>query len=553
MKIRWMLSVAIAVIVIIIGFVSFAEDSSSTHQGLTGGNHPIEKGIEIVYTEEMSKVISDIYTTDKVLSLTFNGMADLSTMKELLQKLDEHRIRATFFLPGIRVAEEPDIAEMIVEAGHEIQNNTLGDYNLDGMTYEQIYENLKLSQDIFMRETGSFAQYVRTRSGDVHDLLRQAAFALGMKAVAGYTINPRDSDMKSAREIGEYVDRFLHRGAIVQLNTHMNPEVIPAIDHIASVAGQKGYQFLTLSELIESSDVRKPLEAIPGYDAVTMNLDFQSVPYTMFERLPNGEGYISLTFDDWGSEGTINHILDILRRYNVKSTFFVNGIGVENNPNLARAIVEEGHEIANHTYSHKAVTNMTTQEIQEEIIRAHRVITEAIQQQPVMMFRPPTGVINDRLARIVAATGYTTIALYDVTTLDWNVNNSAEHILNTILERTEDGSIILLHLHDSIHTSEALPHIIEQLLARGHKFVKLTELVDIYQTREVEQLEQEHEGENEPEPDHEYSQRSENEYGQEYEYRQESYDQQPQAGSIFGPELEQRQEGQPGRDLVDKS
>ncbi|GIQ69804.1 polysaccharide deacetylase family protein [Xylanibacillus composti] len=432
----------------------------------------------VVLTEELGLAVDDVYTSRKRVALTFNGMADLDTMTRLLQELDKHQMRATFFLPGMRVAEEPDVVGMIAEAGHEIANNTLDQLDMSSWSAEQIVEDLQLTNELIERETGLSPRYVRTRSGDYTDEMRRAAKALGMEAVIGASINPRDRDGQSAAEIGAYVDRFLHRGAVILLNTHLNPEIVDAIGHIAEAVERQGFVAVPLGELMGEGTVRKALEEIPGHDAAQLNLDYANTDYLYITSLPNGENKIALTFDDWGSEKTINHILETLASYNVKSTFFLVGDGVERNPNLARAILDEGHEIANHTHSHKVVTTLSPEELQEDVVKAHRVLTEALQEQPLMLFRPPTGEIDENASRIIAATGYRTIVNYDVTALDWDVNNRAEDIVSTILERTVDGSIILLHLHDHIHTPEALPDVIEGLQDRGFTFVKVTELLE---------------------------------------------------------------------------
>lgn len=463
----------LAASVVVIGYWLSERNIQTTEDQRT----PVVEEETIRYTGQMSRAVESSYTSDKVLALTFNGLADLETMQSLLEALDEHQISATFFIPGMRMAEEPDIAQRILDAGHEIESNMLDQGSMSEHTYEEIYRDLKLTNEIFNREIGMQPQYVRSRSGDYTAELREAVNALGMQAVISNSINPRDRDMQSAQEIGAYVDRFMHRGAIVQLHTEFNPEIVKAVSYIAAAAERKGYRFVTLGELLANDGVRKRIEDIPGFDAAVKNDHIDSATYVMFDRLPTGQGHIALTFDDWGSDHTVNEILDILDHYDIKSTFFVTAKGVENNPNLARAIIEAGHEIANHTYSHQVVTTLTAEELQDEVIRAHRVITEAIQQQPTMLFRPPTGAIDERSAKIIAATGYETIAMFDVTALDWDVRNSAEDITNTVLEQTEDGSIILLHLHDGIHTIEALPGIIEQLLSQGYSFQKVTDML----------------------------------------------------------------------------
>ena len=90
------------------------------------------------YEGEMSKEVSLVYTTKRQLALTFNGMGDKETMLKLLDELDRYHIQSTFFLPGMRVADEPDIARTILSRGHEIENNTLSRVDLTRLSYEKL-------------------------------------------------------------------------------------------------------------------------------------------------------------------------------------------------------------------------------------------------------------------------------------------------------------------------------------------------------------------------------------------------------------------------------
>lgn len=429
------------------------------------------------YTGEPSREISYVYTAKKELSLTFNGMGDKETITALLDELDKYNIKATFFLPGMRVAEEPDIATAIVNRGHDIQNNTLNQLDLSTLNYEQMYKEIKLSNEILEKETGIKPQYVRTKSGEYPDDLPLITAQLGMEAVVSYNINPKDRDMKSAEEIGEYIKKYISRGGIISLNTDINPEIIASIPYIAEAVQEIGYKLVPLSQLIEDGGERKPLEQIPGYDAAKINPDYNNQEYNLMYDVDTDQPHVSLTFDDFGSDKTVTKILDILAEHDVKATFFLRAKGVEYNPNLARAMVEEGHEVANHSYAHPVVTTLTPEELQADVVKAHQVITEAIQEQPAMLFRPPTGVVDEERARAIAATGYKDIAMYNVTTLDWDISNSADDIVNKIMESTKNGSVILLHMLDDINTIEALPRVLEGLKSKGFTFVKMSQLI----------------------------------------------------------------------------
>lgn len=440
--------------------------------GQMQGQQTIER-----FNGEKSRVISSVYTARKELSLTFNGMGDAETMDRLLNELDKYGIKATFFLPGIRVAEEPDIAKSIIERGHEIENNTLNHLDLTKLGYEQIYKEIQLANEVIEKETGVTPKYIRTKSGDYSDDIRLVAAQLGMEAVVNYNINPKDRDMKNAKEIGDYVARYMSRGGVISLNTDINPEVVPAIGFIGEAAEELGYKLITLSELVKNGGVRKPLEEIPGYDAAKLNPDYKGTPYELVYKANTRKKEIALTFDDWATDKTVTRILDILAEHDVKATFFLRAQGVEQNPNLARAMIEEGHDVANHSYAHQVVTTLTPEELQEDVVKAHQVITEAIQQQPLMLYRPPTGVVDEKTAEIIAATGYPRIAMYDVTTLDWDVKNSADDIINGVMKQTQNGSVILLHILDGIHTAEALPTVLERLKEKGYTFVKMKDLI----------------------------------------------------------------------------
>ncbi|WP_429843338.1 polysaccharide deacetylase family protein [Brevibacillus sp. FIR094] len=460
-------------VVLVSGCSMFTSKDESTER------QKIEKTQKITrYTGEKSKVLSSVYTGRKELALTFNGMGDDKMMKSLLEQLDTHKIKATFFLPGIRVAEEPNIAKDILARGHEIQNNTLNQLDISKLSYEQIYREIQLSNEVIKRETGISPRYVRTKSGDVTEDVRLAAAHLGMEAVVSYNINPKDRDLqKDAKNIGDYITRYMSRGSIISLNTDINPEVIPAIPLIAKAAADIGYQFVPLSEMVKNGGERKPLEQIPGFDAAKLNPQFENAKYELVYQVDTNKKQIALTFDDWGSDKTVTKLLDILAEHDVKATFFLRAKGVENNPNLARAMVEGGHDVANHSYNHPVITTLTTEELQKDVVKAHQVITEAIQQQPVMLFRPPTGVVDDHTAKVIAATGYKVIALYDVTTLDWDKKNSAQDIVNGVMSKTKNGSVILLHMLDDIHTIEALPIVLESLKSKGYTFVKMDDMI----------------------------------------------------------------------------
>nr|WP_244864695.1 polysaccharide deacetylase family protein [Paenibacillus sp. J23TS9] len=430
------------------------------------------------YTGAKSKAISYVYTTKRELALTFNGMADRASMTMLLDELDRYQIKATFFLPGMRVAEEPDIAKDILSRGHEIENNTLNGVDLSKLTYDQIYKEIHLANQVIRRETGVIPRYVRTKTGVYNDDIRLAAAHNGQSAVISYSLFLHNWNKETELQKRNYIRKYINRGGIITLDTVENKQLPEDISLIAAAAKDVGYAFVPLSELVQEGGERKPLEAIEGHDAAKVNADYKSAAYNLVYRKETSRKEVALTFDDWGTDVTVTKILDILDQYHIKASFFLRADGVERNPNLARAIAEAGHDVGNHTYSHPVLNTLTPTQLQNEVVKAHQIITEAIQEKPAMIFRPPTGEINADEARIISAAGYHMIADFNVDPNDWNRSRTADQIVKTITEETKSGSIILLHMLDDLHTIEALPEAIEKLKSKGYTFVRVSDLLN---------------------------------------------------------------------------
>lgn len=448
--------------------------------------HPIDSSIEIKKSDgSKSDVISHANIVVPKVSLTFNGLADNDTMKLLLTKLDESNMKATFFLDGMRVAQEPELVKDILKRGHEVQNGTLTFPDISTLNYDQTYEEIMLTNQIFEEHLGYTPKFVRSRSGDVTDNMRLAAKALDMKAVIGLSINPLDRKMQSAQELINYISKYIDRGSIIHLNTYINPAIIDAIPLLAQLAKEREYTITTLSDLLDERYLTKSVEEIAGYDAVSPNLNYEQVQPNLYYRKETTKKEIAITFDDWAHEKRVKEVLDVLRKYNIKSTFFLIGSGVEKNPQLAKMIVEEGHEVASHSYYHLDVTKMTPEDLQADLVKAHQALTYALQEPPLLYFRPAQGIMDERTAKIITAAGIKTIAMYDIASFDWNLDYSAQDIYDRVISRVAPGKVIVMHILDGTNTVEALPLIIEKLLEDGYSFSKMSTWIEEDSNRDV--------------------------------------------------------------------
>ncbi|GAA1900493.1 polysaccharide deacetylase family protein [Streptomyces sodiiphilus] len=182
---------------------------------------------------------------------------------------------------------------------------------------------------------------------------------------------------------------------------------------------------------------------------------------------------IALTFDS--SPGTNTpELLDILRDEEVPATFFLLGRNrIEKYPDIVRRIADEGHEVANHTWTHPRLTEIEPDEIREELVRTQEAIAEITGEEPTLM-RPPQGRTNDTVSEISRELGLAQI-LWSVTAKDYATTDS-DLIESRVLEQADRDGIILLHdIYDG--TVPAVPGIIEKLKAEGYTFVTVSDLM----------------------------------------------------------------------------
>lgn len=187
----------------------------------------------------------------------------------------------------------------------------------------------------------------------------------------------------------------------------------------------------------------------------------------------SSEKVCALTFDAaWGAEDT-DLLIDILSRYKAKATFFVVGDWVDKYPDAVKKLSDAGHDVMNHSDTHKYMTKLTNEELILEVENCTKKI-ESITNKKVRLFRAPYGDYNGKVIDKLKELGYYTIQ-WDVDSLDWK-DLSAEEIITRVTEKTKNGSIILFH-NAAKNTPEALPSVIEQLKSKGYKFKKVNDLI----------------------------------------------------------------------------
>lgn len=192
-------------------------------------------------------------------------------------------------------------------------------------------------------------------------------------------------------------------------------------------------------------------------------------------RVKTDKKVLALTFDiSWGTK-TPGPVLDVLKKENLKCTFFLSGPWVKKYPEIAKRIAAEGHEIASHGHRHINLSQLSEKEIQNEITLAHQNILAVTGKKPHLI-RTPNGDYDAKVLKAAAAVGYTVIQ-WDADSLDWK-NPGVETIVERVLNLARPGSIVLLHASDSCQqTDAALPEIISGLRKQGYKMVTVSELL----------------------------------------------------------------------------
>jgi peptidoglycan/xylan/chitin deacetylase (PgdA/CDA1 family) len=187
--------------------------------------------------------------------------------------------------------------------------------------------------------------------------------------------------------------------------------------------------------------------------------------------------WIALTFDAGASIAPWPSILQTLREKDVHCTFFITGIALRQagGADLLRQALAEGHEFGNHSDTHPMFTELTDEQIAQELATLDAKVVEATGQSTKPYFRPPYGNRDDRVRRVVQENGYLNI-YWTYHVWDWTGDKTAQEVYNYAVDGACNGAIVVMHV-GSPETAEALPAIIDELRARGYRLVTLSELL----------------------------------------------------------------------------
>jgi len=234
----------------------------------------------------------------------------------------------------------------------------------------------------------------------------------------------------------------------------------------------------------------RSIEIDPTNNLITTN-QYQTYPSSyVIQRMGDRPGLIALTFDDGPDREWTPRILDILKEEQIKAAFFIIGQNGQADPDLVQRIVDEGHEIGNHSFTHPALHEIPTGMARMEL-NATRLLIESLTGRTTRLFRPPyfgtEPGTQDKVEPMWIANelGYITVGLR-VDSHDWALPGAETIVKNTVAGITNpdperQGQVVLLHDGggDRSQTITALPQMIRELRSRGYRFVPISELAGL--------------------------------------------------------------------------
>jgi len=184
------------------------------------------------------------------------------------------------------------------------------------------------------------------------------------------------------------------------------------------------------------------------------------------------EPEVALMFNVYEGTDVVNKILDILKKYNAKATFFVGGCWADDNGETLIRILSDGHEIGSHGYFHKDMKKLTEEQNEIEIVNTEKLVL-ALTGYKMTLFAPPSGSFSNKTLKVAEKLGYKTI-MWSKDTVDWR-DKSVETVYNRATKNIQNGDFVLMH--PKAHTAEALAEILTYYGEKGIRAVTVSECI----------------------------------------------------------------------------
>lgn len=477
-----------------------------------------------------------LLTTEPAIAFCFVGWSRPEATENVLERLKQMKAKGTFFVGAKDIQQNEALVRRVFNEGHEL---AIAVYAMKNGSFASVCYDIEQTKLLLRKKFGVETDLVKQPWGAIEDYTREAVSAMGCQLISQNVnmVQTRHKDYTSANDIlPELFGKFtysLGRGWIVNFrmdfytDAKLCADVMQLlkekkIDNIAYWAfnddpgnnpkNDSAYAIKSVGSILNNKKhiytipVTGVAEKIrPEYNSVenmtlreyiskryigtdTVNIDSNTLGFEQeILRYLDYSGIVHtnrpvvfFSFDDWGTDAPINQLLYVLRKHNVKCSFFILTRNVKNNPNLLRAIAEEGHEIACHTYNHKPMAVVGSREqlysvqSQEEQVEDYRQAYEelvkitgdvVVDGKPSLTryFRPPTLTISKNGFEALKEAGYEYIVSGSTSTHDYMADNLYEMIDNirkglyVDQKKVKNGAVFVMHMSDSSkYTARAL-------------------------------------------------------------------------------------------------
>ena len=544
------------------------EDGNSNQKGKTSKDSVTVNGIKISTkagdydklllknSSQKANEIKSVYTTMPAVSYVFRGISDKETLYAVLDTLDRLGAKATFFVTGKELIKYPENAKEILNRGHQLCNGGYGmNYenpavmNAKDICYEIDIGEKCLKAFLGNRYNESTDKLYMPLYAESSDAVLEAAKAMGYDEVITYSRNTMFSAYKNMTadeiistyyantvclQMGEIVffrlDFLTQKNAVNELVSKVSEKYVKTIPYKITTIGDMSSSPLVYKPLSKYEAQKNSLIKDHGYGegqliskiysnyignpAISDSSSLKGFTDEEISKIDktgkidtNGEKVLFLTFDDWGYDTNIIPLLDVLKKYNVKGTFFVR-VGTAStpldtpfsNPNLLRKIALDGHDIGSHTFTHMTVDINDEDEkikLEADVKAAYDEMYRYIGDtgRLTLYFRPPTLAVSKLGMETVFNLGHSYIVNGDFSTHDYEAKSKqelADKLLNGFdilteapadlstpsdkVRRISSGSIIVMHMSENAkYTAEALDTVIPFYMNLGYRFAKLSD------------------------------------------------------------------------------
>ena len=485
-------------------------------------------------------------TTAQKVVLTFGGLTRKESVEDILDHLDRMGVKATFFVTELELRKYTDTVREIAARGHELglglRTGTDGDFYETCAQIERLQKNMQ-------RLLGVRPVIARQVFGTEIPTVNEAASAMGIELLGQTVnmVQTKDKEAKKVEDISDHlfgkfilamgrgqiiygrldflddptltgglldwikknkVDRATYAALLDSPHTNAENDSAYSMGAVREVLGDEAHRWTypvpeeKMLRSLRGEKRRKPrteslfrhefAKRYIGAPTVTDTDRIRGFSEAEMEQMDHTgivkdvrDNTIFLTFDDWGTDASINHLLYVLRKHHVKGTFFIITWNVKNNPNLLRAIAEDGHDIASHTNRHRPMvwqtsnyggnmTPMTEEEYAEDVRLSYEELQKTVGDvmvdgKPALThyFRPPTLAISKSGIRSIMDAGFSYIVSGYESTDDYAIP-SLQAMIGAISHGIYDekgnvrkGSILIMHMTDQAqYTAEALDYIL---------------------------------------------------------------------------------------------